>query len=200
MHSYLILISIYGSHKIVTSQMPKPWEVASCCTAKLGINVAQRKWIYFIYNSYDQDVPATKFEPCHYDDVMMSAIASQITSLAIVYSIVYSDADQRKQQSSVTRKMFPFDDVIMFFPLFHLCIFVPYQLFAQRSGIWYGADNAIFGQRYATSQLPKHTQISVVLFHHVEEIPWETLLHYWYSVREKHSFFASCAERIGYMR
>ena len=64
----------------------------------------------------------------------MRAMASQITSLAIVYSIVYSGADQRKHQSSaslafvggshrwpgnsphkgpVTRKMFPFDDVIM---------------------------------------------------------------------------------------
>ena len=32
----------------------------------------------------------------HYDDVIMSAIASQITSLTIVYPIVYSDADQRK--------------------------------------------------------------------------------------------------------
>ena len=32
----------------------------------------------------------------------MGAIASQITSLAIVYSIVYSDADQRKHQSSVS--------------------------------------------------------------------------------------------------
>ena len=70
----------------------------------------------------------------HYDDVRMGAIASQITSLTIVYSIVYSDADQRKHQSSaslafvrgshrgpvnfphkwpVTRKMFPLDDVIM---------------------------------------------------------------------------------------
>ena len=63
----------------------------------------------------------------------MGAIASQITSLTIVYSIVYSDADQRKHQSSVsqafvrgihrgavnsphkwpvTQQMFPFDDVI----------------------------------------------------------------------------------------
>ena len=71
----------------------------------------------------------------HYGDVIMGAIASQITSLTIVYSTVYSDADQRKHQSSaslafvrgihrgpvnsphkwpVTRKMFPFDDVIMF--------------------------------------------------------------------------------------
>ena len=70
----------------------------------------------------------------HYGDVVMGAIASQITSLTIVYSTVYSDADQRKHQSSaslafvrgihrgpvnsphkwpVTRKMFPFDDVIM---------------------------------------------------------------------------------------
>ena len=58
-------------------------------------------------------------------------MASQITSLTIVYSTVYSGADQRKHQSSaslafvrgihraphkgpVRRKMFPFDDVIMF--------------------------------------------------------------------------------------
>ena len=70
----------------------------------------------------------------HNDDVIMGTIASQITSLAIVYSTVHSGADQRKHQSSaslafvrgihrrpvnsphkwpVTRKMFPFDDVIM---------------------------------------------------------------------------------------
>ena len=72
----------------------------------------------------------------HYCDVIMVAVASQITSLTIVYSTVYSDADQRKHQSSaslafvwgihrglvnsphklpVTRKMFPFNDVIMAF-------------------------------------------------------------------------------------
>ena len=32
----------------------------------------------------------------------MGAIAFQITSLTIVYSTVYSDADQRKHQSSVS--------------------------------------------------------------------------------------------------
>ena len=76
------------------------------------------------------------FSDCffHYDDVVMGAMASQITSLTIVYSTVYSDADQSKHQSSaslafvrgihrgpvnsthkwpVTRKVFPFDDVIM---------------------------------------------------------------------------------------
>ena len=38
----------------------------------------------------------------HYDDVTMDAIASQITSLTIVYSTVYSDLDQRKDQSSAS--------------------------------------------------------------------------------------------------
>ena len=62
----------------------------------------------------------------HFNDVLMSAMASQITRLTIVYSIVCSVADQRKYQSSaslafvrgiyrpITRKMFPFDEVIMY--------------------------------------------------------------------------------------
>ena len=66
----------------------------------------------------------------HYDDVIMGAKASQITSLTTVYSAVYSGADQSKHQSCaslvfmwaihrgpvnsphkwpVTRKMFQFD-------------------------------------------------------------------------------------------
>ena len=70
----------------------------------------------------------------HYNYVIIGAMVSQITSLMIVYSTLYSGADQRKHQSSVslafvreihwgpvnsphkwpvTRKMFPFDDVIM---------------------------------------------------------------------------------------
>ena len=70
----------------------------------------------------------------HYNDVIMSATASQITSLASVCSSVYSGVDQREHQSSaslafvrgihrwpvnsphkwpLTRKKFPFDDVIM---------------------------------------------------------------------------------------
>ena len=70
----------------------------------------------------------------HYDDVIMTAMASQITSLMIVYSAVYSGRDERKYQSSaslafvrgihrwlvnsphkglVTWKMFAFDDVVM---------------------------------------------------------------------------------------
>ena len=84
----------------------------------------------------------------HYSDVIMGAIASQITSLMIVYSTVYSGTDQRKYQSSsslafqrgihrwpvnsphkwpVTRKMFLFDDVIMV--LSYKCLVDVYALF-----------------------------------------------------------------------
>ena len=38
----------------------------------------------------------------HYIDVIMTTMASQITSLTVVYSTVYSDADQRKHQSSAS--------------------------------------------------------------------------------------------------
>ena len=38
----------------------------------------------------------------HYSDIIMSAMAYKITSLAVVYSTVYSDADQRKHQSSAS--------------------------------------------------------------------------------------------------
>ena len=75
-----------------------------------------------------------EFVCVHYSDVIMTAMSSQITSLTSVYSIVYSGADQTKHQNSaslafvggihrwpvnsshkgpVTRKMLPFDDVIM---------------------------------------------------------------------------------------
>ena len=72
----------------------------------------------------------------YYSDVIIGAMVYQINSLAIVYSSVYSGADQRKRQGSasmafvrgihrwpvnyphkcpVTRKMFPFDNVIMLY-------------------------------------------------------------------------------------
>ena len=38
----------------------------------------------------------------HYNDVIMTTMASQITSLTVVYSTVYSNADQIKHQSSAS--------------------------------------------------------------------------------------------------
>ena len=104
----------------------------------IGINVSAPEssivytaclFMYFAVGWYHSILPIF-----HYDDAIMGAIGSQITSLTIVYSTVYSGADQSKHQSSaslafvwgihrgpvnsphkwpVTRKMFPFDDVIM---------------------------------------------------------------------------------------
>ena len=42
------------------------------------------------------------FSHFHYIDVIMTTMASQITTLMAVYSTVYSDADQRKHQSSAS--------------------------------------------------------------------------------------------------
>ena len=53
-----------------------------------------------IYNKYFS--VCFKLGQPHYDDVIMDTIASQITSLAIVYSIVYSSAVLRKHQSSAS--------------------------------------------------------------------------------------------------
>ena len=92
--------------------------------------------IFFPQNAIEFAV--CKMAAFHCNDVIMGAMASQMTSLTIVYSTVYSGADERKHHSSAslasvrgihrwlvnsphkwpeTRKMFPFDDVIMFLVL-----------------------------------------------------------------------------------
>ena len=96
------------------------------------IESSRRNWIANIMADHDRWQFGLHF---HYDDVRMVVMASQNISLTIVYSTVYSDAHQSKHQSSaslafvwgihrgpvnsphkwpVTRKMSPFDDVIMF--------------------------------------------------------------------------------------
>ena len=92
-----------------------------------------------------------------HNDVIMSAKASQITSLTIVYSTVYSRRRSEKHQSStslafvrgihrwpvnsphkgpVTRKVYPFDDVIM-----HPCSYckdktnIPYDPMCSQHGV-----------------------------------------------------------------
>ena len=89
----------------------------------------------------------------YYNDVIMSPMASQITSLTIAYPSVYSGTYQRKHQSSaslafvrgihrwpvnsphkgpVTRKMLPFDDVIM-----TVCtVYWKYIEYRPQWGIW----------------------------------------------------------------
>ena len=55
-----------------------------------------------IQHGYSKYIYAIWYMLIHYYDVIMGAIASQITSLAIVYSTFYSDADQSKHQSSAS--------------------------------------------------------------------------------------------------
>ena len=85
----------------------------------------------------------------HYNDIKMSVMASQITSVSIVCTTFVSRADQRKHQRvaslafvrgihrppvncphkrPVTRKIFPFDDVIMWIYL----VFFPRRQFTPR--------------------------------------------------------------------
>ena len=84
------------------------------------------------------NIECSRHQACwiHYNDVIMTVVASQIISLTIVYSPIYSGANQRKHQSSaslafmrgihrwpvnsphigpITQKIFPFDDVIMIY-------------------------------------------------------------------------------------
>ena len=62
--------------------------------------IAYNDWciINALYNIANGQYNMETGQRCtHYTDVIMGAIASQITCLTIVYLTVYSDADQRKQ-------------------------------------------------------------------------------------------------------
>ena len=124
----------------------------------------------------------------HYDVVIMDAIASQITSLTIVYSNVYSDADQSKHQSSaslafvwgihrgpvnsphklpVTRKMFPFDDVIMY-NFIYSNSWVNNCLNKQawtnsKIKLATGLDRALFCAFHNTTKLTKYVTLVVIM-------------------------------------
>ena len=103
------------------------WVQSRCASAESNVCLRPAGYIGLLWGL----LPSGEY---HYSDVIMGAMASQITSLTIVHSTVCSCADQRKHQSSaslafvrgihrwpvnsprkwpVTRKMFPFDDVIM---------------------------------------------------------------------------------------
>ena len=111
-------------------------EIQRIATALFGKQLLFRSYVSLLklYNINWNGYVGQRCMWNHYGDVIMGTIASQVTSFPIVYSTVYSDAGQRKHQSSaslafvrgihrgpvnaphkwpVTRKMFPFHDVIM---------------------------------------------------------------------------------------
>ena len=138
-------IAIHFAHRCGVSSPPgELFYIAHRCEnwsklQRIGLKNAFKnvvcKITYFVQVSAWWDHVAMAVSIINYNDVIMGVIALQITSLRIVYSTVYSSADQRKHQSSrslafvqgihrwpvdsphkwpVMRKMFPFDDVIMY--------------------------------------------------------------------------------------
>ena len=124
----------------------------------------------------------------HYSDVIMTRVASQITGASFFCSIVCSCADQRKHQSSaslasvrgiqrwlmdsphkgpVTRKMFPFDDVVMdysseegkkYLILCNVIFAAVYQQWVGGLGVSYNIPNHQPMQWWRHSQYPGRWQ------------------------------------------
>ena len=122
-----------GIHSLTALQCFGNGESVPACPfplAKDAHTCPSRGWLC------ESDLWVTYVQVIHYSDVIMSAMASEITGVSIFCLTVCSSADQRKRQSSaspafvrgihrgavdsphtgpVTRKTFPFDDVIMTF-------------------------------------------------------------------------------------
>ena len=123
-------------HRLALIQLCN-WRMACLLTLKLFGYDLTASWKNDMNVMIDSDSWIWYFKQKHighHNDVTMGTMASQITSLTIVYSTVYSGAHQRKHQSSaslaflwgihrgpvnsphqwlVTRERFPFGDVIM---------------------------------------------------------------------------------------
>ena len=136
----------------------------------------------------------------HYNDVILSAMAYQITSVSVVCSTVCSGADQRKHQSPaslafvrgirvnsthkepVTRKMFPYDGVIIMSyslrtpPSYLHCI----QLPPNPCSSIHGAHNST---RYCSTISPVH-YILIMIYSTIHFFPWRLryLAHFWYKI------------------
>ena len=69
----------------------------------VGTDDLRRHWTRSVlWRRRSQQWTACNREQCHYCDVIMSAMASQITSVSMVFSTVCSGPDQRKHQSSAS--------------------------------------------------------------------------------------------------
>ena len=93
MHHFIteMCTRVHMCHKMAYCGTYAWWHLCSRFISIVPSGVLQRIWV-----SNPSKITT------HYDDVIMSAIASQITSLTIVYSTVYSDTVQRKHQSSAS--------------------------------------------------------------------------------------------------
>ena len=90
---------------LATSQQPdstnswlKPW----CLSTYFLIFRTEYRLKWVVHTILFSNVRIKAACRSHYTDVIMTTMASQITSLTVVYSTYYSDADQRKHQSSAS--------------------------------------------------------------------------------------------------
>ena len=79
-------------------------QLTNPCWPNVGVpTLAQHKSWRWAIVAMLAGLPGSQFNRSnHYSDVIMSAMASQITSLTIVYSTLYLGADQRNHQSSAS--------------------------------------------------------------------------------------------------
>ena len=150
--------------------------------------VAEFWWTWFHYSGVTS---ALMCLISHYCDVIMGAVTSQITSLTIVYSTVYSDADQRKQQSSaslafvrgihrrpvnsprkwpVTRKKLPFDDIIM--TSLHYWLALNYVLIYNKTGLGLAGNRWTHWGRDKMADIYQTTFSFAFFFQKIYEMGW----------------------------
>ena len=92
---YDVIVMLMNFHQISLKYYPR----GTCDNKTEMVLVILLRW------TSDMSLPClmlTMIQDVQYIHYIMRAIASQITSLTIVYSTVYSDADQRKHQSSAS--------------------------------------------------------------------------------------------------
>ena len=131
-------------------------------SSKISCKSPSSKWINHCFN----------YEHAHHSDVIMSAMASQITGVSIVFLTVCSGTDQRKHQSSISlafvmgiqrwpvdshhkgpvmQKRFPFENVIM-----DIC---PFTLLS----------------RWTRFVRPDHSWQTALMGHHYFAICWQII-------------------------
>ena len=145
----------------------------------------------------------------------MSTIASQITSLTIVYSTVYLGADQSKHQSSaslafvwgihrgpvnsphkwpVTRKMFPFDDVIMNHWNHFVC---PAGIIPQLRILFIYFPLFVIPLNSGSESMTSHSSFWIQVFDHLTQWGWGTHMcvdnigHHWFIIRRQAIFWTN---------
>ena len=74
----------------------------NCVSTYYTATKPDHNWQYIFVSTPCHTYTAPLMRLIHCTDIIMSMMASQITSLMVVYSIVYWGADQRKHQSSTS--------------------------------------------------------------------------------------------------